>query len=115
MPKLGERLSEAERINGRIGDLLANRYTDERRLRLPLAYTNLSLDHHRAIILLMRSGLHGSAMALVRLTFEAMIRAHWVAKCAIDSQVDEVAEDDNFMFPRMDDMAKAVDVCILGP
>jgi hypothetical protein len=110
-----ERLREIEMINERIARLLHGRYADDRRLTLPLAYLNLSLDHHRAFILLMRSGLHGSALALVRLVFEAMIRAHWIAKCATDAQVEEAAENDGFKFPKMDDMAKAVDEAFSDP
>lgn len=109
MPRLDDRLFEAEKINERIGTVLGNRYTDERRLTLPLAYLNLSLDHHRAIILLMRSGLFGSAMALVRPTFEAMIRSHWVARCATETQVEDIAEKDDFRFPKVDVMAAAID------
>jgi hypothetical protein len=115
MSALDERLFEAEKINERIGRVLGNRYTDERRLTLPLAYLNLSLDHHRAIVLLMRSGLLGSAMALVRPTFEAMMRSHWVAKCATDTQVEDIAEKDDFKFPKMADMAEAVDAAFCDP
>jgi len=63
----------------------------------------------------MRGQLYGSAMALVRLVFEAMIRAHWVAKCATPSQVDHVAENDNFCFPQMGDMVRAVDQACSDP
>jgi hypothetical protein len=115
MPTLDNRLFEAEKINERIGTVLGNRYTYERRVTLPLAYLNLSLDHHRAIILLMRSGLFGSAMALVRPTFEAMIRSHWVAGCATETQVEEIAEKDDFKFPKMDDMTAAVDRVFSDP
>ena len=115
MPTLGKRLTDAENINVRIGTLLGNKYDDERRLTLPLAYLNLSLDHHRAIVALMRTGLYGSAMALVRLVFEAMIKSHWVAKCATEAQVEEVAKNDDFRFPKMEDMAKAVDVAFSHP
>jgi hypothetical protein len=109
MPTIGERISEIEKINARLAELLRGRYSDERRLILPLAYLKLSLDHHRAIIVLMKCQLYGSALALVRLVFEAMIRAHWIAKCASDAQVDQVAQDDDFKFPKMNDMAKSVD------
>lgn len=115
MAALGGKLLEAENINQRIGELLGNGYVDMRRLTLPLAYLNLSLDHHRAIILLMRSGLFGSAMALVRPTFEAMVRSHWVARCATETQVTEITEKDDFRFPKMDDMVKAVDTAYSEP
>ena len=110
-----ERISGAEKINERITELLCGRYDDHRRITLTLAYLSLSLDHHRAIILLIRSRLYGSALALVRPVFEAMIRAHWVVKCASEAEVDEVAEDDNFRFPKMNDMAKAVDQAFSDP
>jgi hypothetical protein len=117
MPEFDELLSEVEKINTKVAELLRTRYADERRLILPLAYLNLGLDHHRAIIFLMRSQLYGSAMALVRLVFEAMIRAHWVAAgtCASDAQVDQIAENDNFTFPKMHSMAEAVDVAYSDP
>jgi hypothetical protein len=109
MPTLEERLSEAENINARIGTLLGNSYTGGPRRMLPLAYANLSLDHHLAFVLLMRHGMHGSAMALVRVIFEAMICAHWVAKCATDEEARQAAEKDDFRFPKMKDMTAAVD------
>ncbi len=90
-------LNEVEGVNWRIEQLLEGDYTVEKRLTLTLAYLNLCLDHHASMVLLMRNGRNGSAMALVRLVFEAMIRAHWVVKCASNDQVDAVAEDDGFM------------------
>ena len=115
MSTLTERLDKAEEVNRRLSDLRKGRYSDGRRLVLPLAYLNLCLDHHQALILLMRNGLYGSALAIVRLMFEAMIRAHWVAKCASNSQVDKIAENDNFPFPNMTDLTKAVDQAFSDP
>ena len=108
-------LNEVEKVNDRIQQILGGNYCDERRLTLTLAYLNLSLDHHASIIFLMKNGRHGSAMALVRIVFEAMIRAHWIVKCASASEVDEVAEKDDFKFPKMDDMTKAVDQAYSDP
>ena len=62
MTTFAERLSVAERINARIGALLASRYADERRLVLMLAYLNLSLSHHQGIICLMVNRLYGPAL-----------------------------------------------------
>jgi hypothetical protein len=56
---LENRLAEMEKVNARLSEILAGRYSDERRLTLTLAYLNLSLDHHSAIILLMRNKLFG--------------------------------------------------------
>jgi hypothetical protein len=115
VPTLVERICESQKINARIAELLAGVYTDERKLTFPLAYLNLSLDHHQAILLLMKSQLYGSALALVRLVFEAMIRAHWVAQCASENQINEAAENDDFKFPKMDDMVTAVDQAYSDP
>ena len=79
-------LSDAEKINSRISELLTGEYTDDRRLTITLAYLTLSLDHHSAIIFLMRNKHFGSALALVRVVFEAMFRAHWVLGCANDER-----------------------------
>ena len=110
-----ECVSGAEKINTRIGELLSRRYTDERRLTLALAYLNLCLDHHRGIAVLMRTQLYGPALALVRVIFEAMIKAHWVAKCASDAQVDDIAEHDSARFPNMYEMTKAIDKALSDP
>jgi hypothetical protein len=110
-----EVLAEAEAINSRIAALLQGNYGDDRRTTLTLAYLNLSLDHHAGIVLLIRNKLYGPALALVRVVFEAMLRAHWVARCATPAQVDQVAEDDDFKFPKMDDLVTAVDLAFSDP
>jgi hypothetical protein len=115
MATFAERLSVAEKINARICELLASRYADERRLMLMLAYLNLSLSHHQGIICLMVNRLYGPALALVRVIFEAMIKAHWIAKCASDAQVEDVAEHDNAKFPKMHEMTEAVDNAFSDP
>jgi hypothetical protein len=115
MPTFSEQLSEAEAINRKIADILRGRYDDDRRLTIPLAYFNLCHDHHRAITLLMRNQLYGSGMALVRPIFEAMIKAHWVYKCASADQVDAAAERHNDIFPKMYRMVDAVDKAFSDP
>ena len=35
-------------------------------------------------------------LALIRSIFEAMLRAHWIAVCATDAEVDQFAEDHSF-------------------
>src|SRR5688572_25120492 len=89
-------LNAAERINFELSKILGGEYPDDRRVTIPVAYCNLSLDHHTAIILLFRNKLYGSGLALVRSVFEAMLRAHWVVGCATDAEVNQVAEDHNF-------------------
>jgi hypothetical protein len=45
---------------------------------------------------LFRRNLYGSGLALIRSMFEAMLRAHWIAGCATDAEVDQFAEDHSF-------------------
>ncbi len=86
----------AERVNVELSRVLSGEYPDDRRVTITLAYCNLAMDHHTAIILLFRHRLYGSGLALVRPVFEAMLRAHWVVGCAKDTEVDQVAEDPDF-------------------
>lgn len=86
----------AEYINLKLSEILSGEYPDDRRVTITLAYCNLALDHHTAIILLLRNRLYGSALALVRPVFEAMLRAHWVVGCAKHAEVDQLAEDHDF-------------------
>jgi hypothetical protein len=89
-------LTTAEEINTKQSVLLRAAYREDRRVLIPVAFCNLGLDHHSAIILLFRNKLYGSGLALVRLVFEAMLRAHWIAGCATDAEVDQFAEDQSF-------------------
>lgn len=91
-----EAFDSAERINVKLSQVLGAEYPDDRRVTITLAYCNLALDHHTAIILLFRNRLYGSGLALARPIFEAMLRAHWVVGCAKDAEVDQVAEDPDF-------------------
>jgi len=45
------------------------------------------LEHHAAILLLLLSGMTGSAFALTRPVTEAVVRGVWLTACATDAQV----------------------------
>jgi hypothetical protein len=96
MAIMTESLNTAERVNTQLSTILAGQYPDNRRVTITLAYFNLALDHHSAIILLFRNGLYGSGLALMRSIFEAMLRAHWVVGVATPEEVDRAAEDHSF-------------------
>lgn len=57
------------------------------RNRLAAACFHQALDHHEAIVHLIRRKLIGSAFALVRPLFESYVRAIWLGKCAKDSDL----------------------------
>lgn len=72
-----------------------------KRLQLALACQHLAIEHAQSIICLIDHELHGSAMALQRPMFEAVIRGVWLRYSATERQVDRAAEG---KFPRSDDM-----------
>lgn len=66
------------------------------------ACLHASVEHGFAILVLVDEGLYGSALALVRLQFEAYVRGLWLAQCASDSEADKAGAD-KFPF-HLDDM-----------
>lgn len=50
-----ETLDSAERINLALSRVLNGEYPDDRRVTITVAYCNLAMDHHTAIILLFRN------------------------------------------------------------
>jgi len=58
------------------------------RSRLFNGFLHLSLEHFGSIILLVRNGMVGSAAALIRPQYEALIRGLYFQDCASDSKVE---------------------------
>ena len=54
---------------------------------------NLSLEHHKSIVLTTTTEFYGSAFALVRLQFEAYIRGVWLSYCATDQAIEKFKND----------------------
>lgn len=59
------------------------------------------IEHGMAILVLVGEGLSGSALALMRLQFEAYVRGIWLAHCACDDEIDKAGQD---KFPKIDRM-----------
>ncbi len=57
------------------------------------ACLHASIEHGMAILVLVDEGLYGSALALIRLQFEAYVRGMWLAQCASDCEVDKAGRD----------------------
>ena len=53
-----------------------------------------ALEHHAAILLLLRSGMAGSAFALTRPVTEAVVRGVWLTACASDAEVRKFVKKD---------------------
>jgi hypothetical protein len=63
-----------------------------------LAYVGLGLEHVDSIIILMKHGNAGFALALYGPVIEIFWRGSWTAACATDEQVQAMRKDD-FRFP----------------
>jgi uncharacterized protein DUF6988 len=59
-----------------------------------VAFIDQALEHHGAILLLLRSGFVGSAFALARSVTEILYRGVWFTVCATDEQVKRFLKDD---------------------
>ena len=62
------------------------------RCRLAGGCLDISMEHHKAIVVLMANRLYGSAMAMVRPTFEAYLRGAWLHQCADDACLESFAK-----------------------
>ena len=84
-------------------------YTGSPKNNLLAAYTDIAIEHHESIHLLIGGKLYGSAFALARPLFETLFRTHWVNKCASCEEIEEIYGQDNFRFPKMDEMVQMID------
>jgi len=73
------------------GFLARHDYSPDTRTVLVIGAADQALEHHEAIWLLSERNLSGSALAMVRLVWDAMFRALWLNACATDEQVEKAA------------------------
>jgi hypothetical protein len=66
-----------------------NLNTEGRQHQMVYGCLDLALEHQAAIYVLASQGLWGSALALLRLLFESVIRGVWLAGCAQEPDLDE--------------------------
>lgn len=89
---LTDMLEQCERFEGDLAPLLAHpRRPPSRRALLALALCDVAVEFWVAQRLLIRSGMHTAALALVRLHFEATVRAIWLHHGASDEWLDRFA------------------------
>ena len=63
--------------------------SSDERTRISAACFDITLEHQKAIVLLVANQLIGTAFSLVRLLFEAYIRGLWLGKCASDQEIEK--------------------------
>lgn len=65
---------------------------DERR-QLAAACLDIVLEHQKALVLLLRHRIYGSAASLVCLVFESYVRGIWLHFSASEGELEEFKED----------------------
>ncbi len=65
------------------------------RYKISAGLLHLSLEHFGSIVILVEKNLNGSASALIRLQYEALIRGVWYQYCASDVQVERFSAGKN--------------------
>jgi hypothetical protein len=66
------------------------------------------IEHHEAIVLLIRSKLTGSAFSLARVVVEVLVRGAWIMCCATPEQVTRFIKEDK-IDPTFGEMSEAID------
>ena len=108
MTGINDSLRKGEVVRNYLLQMLHRRgYVSEDISNLLAAYTDIALEHHESIHLLISRKLYGSSFALVRPLFDTFYRAHWVCGCATKEQIHEICNNDNFKFPH--DMEQSID------
>jgi hypothetical protein len=94
-PELAFQLKSAEDTVREVKRILNGcTFPDDERTSLVAAFVDQGIEHHAAILFLIRSGFDGSAFALTRSVTEILVRGVWVLACATDEQVQKFVEND---------------------
>ena len=88
--------------------LSKDKTSDDERSTSVVGIIDQSLEHHAAILLLLRTGLTGSAFALTRPVTEAVVRGVWLTACANDAEVMKFVEKDKIELTQ-GEMSAAID------
>lgn len=84
------RIEAAERFGSRLHHIVNGvEMAETERNRVAGTCFVVALDHHHAIVLLLKNTFHSSSFALLRCLFEAYLRGLWLKYCATDIQVRE--------------------------
>lgn len=87
------RLAE-EVVTGVKRVLSAHKFSDDEWSTVVIGFIAQGIEHHDALLLLLRSKLIGSGFALVRSVIEILVRGVWITTCATDAQVTKFRDQD---------------------
>jgi hypothetical protein len=110
MSAVGDDLKLADGVATEIKAVITPlKYADDEWSTTVAAFIDQALEHHAAITVLIRSGMFGSAFALLRSLVEITFRGAWIATCATDAEIKRFREKDEIDHS-FGNMAKAIDV-----
>jgi len=108
-PETREHLQHCEAAIQEAKRLLAiHGYPDDLRTVMVIGFITQLVEHHEAMLLLIRADKVGSAFALARSPVEGMYRGMWINFAATDAQVARFERDDNIGLT-MTQLAQAID------
>jgi hypothetical protein len=88
--------------------LSSHKFSDDEWSTTVIGFIAQGIEHHAAILLLLRSELVGSGFALVRSVVEILVRGVWMTACATDAQVKKFREQDKLDL-NFGEMSDAID------
>jgi hypothetical protein len=104
MSLLDDVATRGDQVRGRLYEFMQrHKYDSGTKNVVLVAYVAIALEHHKAIWILSKLGLNGSAFALLRAVFEAYWRALWINKVATPEQIEQASRDE-LQFPKMQQM-----------
>jgi hypothetical protein len=113
-PETTEHLRQVEMAIEKAKAILSQHgFPDDRRTVMTIAMVDQLIEHHGAILSLIRSGKVGSAFALARPVVEGMYRGLWINFCATDEQLRKFDETDDLPLT-MKELADEIDTKYLG-
>lgn len=108
-PEANEHLAKLEQVvETAKGMLSRHEYPDDLRTVFLAGSIDQMIEHHEAMLLLIRSGKLGSAFATARSIFEGLYRGAWILMCATDADLERFEKEDRLPL-NMSEMAKALD------
>lgn len=113
-PELSENLNDVEAVIGKTKNILARSgYPRDLRTVMVVAFIDQIIEHHEAMLLLIRNSKIGSAFALARSVIDGMYRGLWANSCATTAQLEKFRQDD-ILPVNMSEMADAIDCMYRG-
>jgi hypothetical protein len=91
LPSVADAIAICRSTMNAVKGMVLNRpYTCNTADLIMLGLIDICMEHVDATVHLMEKELYGSASALTRLSYEALIKAHWIHGCASESKVEQI-------------------------